>query len=216
MATTAAPKGVIEVIRFLDLPAELRKMVYDELLITETPLNFVYGIRIRKVKSPLNSAIVRVCKLVHAEATPILYGGNTIEAFDDLSYIIQKIGNSLSFVRTVIITKAYTLEKLKKNFTLLKGAQDLSSLTLGEGAWGRYQRPETLAKAIGPLARLMHRNQLKETDKKARDVLDGLHLLPKSADDYQRKHRPELQAQYDIEGAKFEREVKELLRATLK
>lgn len=215
-----------EVSRFLDMPPELRKLVYDELLIWKEPIDCRprdEEWRLPRIpEQQCKCAILRTCKLIHQEATPVLYGENTLttgawsyKADEGFPKFMKNIGNSAQYIREVKFTERSSYRGFKKTCTLLKAVGALSSLTIEWRTRASYSA-ERLAKDLGPLARLLHRNQLRETDKKPRDILDGLRLLPRETSAYLRLNYPDTHARYDAEAAEFERKVKGFLRATLK
>jgi hypothetical protein len=63
--------------RFLDLPAEIRLLVYQELLFFNyKDFSLDHFDNERKSITPVLPAILRTCKDIHREATPVLYDDN--------------------------------------------------------------------------------------------------------------------------------------------
>lgn len=67
---------------FLTLPPEIRYQIYEELLVT----TYILDTRFMAYTTfaSLSPQLLAVCRQIHAEAMPILYGRNTFEAHMDL------------------------------------------------------------------------------------------------------------------------------------
>ena len=71
--------------RLVDLPVELRMMIYRELLLSKVRvIRAQYGTYRRPLgNETLYPAILRTCRQVHAEAYMVLYGENVFRYFYD-------------------------------------------------------------------------------------------------------------------------------------
>ncbi|KAK5686084.1 hypothetical protein LTS10_002198 [Elasticomyces elasticus] len=148
------------VIGFLDLPPEIRNIIYGLALTHEKPLQLIWHPLISKAfklanyvyqephwferelhKKPIpyiNANLLQVNHQVYNEAVPILYGANTI-AFsalygpsDDLLYVfLKKIGSSRKHLRHIKILRVNNFTTLRSALHLLKEAKQLDSFECG-------------------------------------------------------------------------------------
>lgn len=91
---------------FLDLPAELRNDIYSLIL----PTSDSFGVNDLATKphfpvvSKKSTSMLRTCRQIHAETTPILYGSNTFHIWtQDVPLLLLQIGQSARFLRTICI-----------------------------------------------------------------------------------------------------------------
>ncbi|CAK1365456.1 unnamed protein product [Cercospora beticola] len=202
---------------FLELPAELRVLVYEHLLVASEPWRLA---ALEENRSTLYPNILATCKLVRQEATPVLYGCNEFE-FNSLlrrgsaAQFLNRISDSAYHISAITINLLLpTRKELKSLRVLLKNCAALTKLTIGYYVWKSYE-PHAFAKAVGPLARLLHKNQQKKQDFKTRDVLDGLHFAaPQLCKGH--PNLDALQVRLNERAAGFEEKVKDLLRPTSK
>ncbi|PPJ54959.1 hypothetical protein CBER1_08969 [Cercospora berteroae] len=204
---------------FLQLPAELRLLVYEHLLVAEGLWRVHRRGNVNRNTSRLYPNITATCKIVYREATPILYGHNEFK-FDrgtrELGSFMNEISESAQYVSAARVDHMSDNRKQTKAiFVLLKKCKALSKLTVGYSLWHSHAGPEAVAKSLGPLARLLHKNQQKKQDLKARDVLDGLHF-PGVQVHRDLRDAVARQAEEVNRAAAFEKAVKDLLRATFK
>ena len=100
---------------FLDLSAELRNKIYVHLLHSEKTIHLWWTCdkdrcnhRVKrnyhyKKRARVYPQILQVCKQVHAEATPILYGSNRFSLCEpqDVIAFVDQINGSVQFLRFV-------------------------------------------------------------------------------------------------------------------
>ncbi len=99
---------------FIDLPAELRQRVYQNLLLSACDGNIEFWNVERTSKrgwqwsqvgtKDLQTDILRVCKLVHREATAVMYGENGFQTSEAPSgvpngFLIHCIGSNIELIR---------------------------------------------------------------------------------------------------------------------
>ncbi|KAK4497146.1 hypothetical protein PRZ48_011596 [Zasmidium cellare] len=178
---------------FLDIPPELRCIIYSLLLDADCDLEVFSAPQYGKTSQPiklemacrgqLSPSILRVNKEIHKEAAPILYGGNVFrsEYGGQLTAFVQRIGDSAQHLRNIGYKKHEFKKDLRALLKALKPANQLSFLSLPIEllAQERYlatYSPRSLADQLAPFLRALQRQQRKETDKKARDLTEVVHL----------------------------------------
>lgn len=121
---------------FFDLPAELRNPIYDLVLIRPRKLNIVNnGIRGKVI---LNSTrvlptILRTCRRVYEEATPILYSEHQFSCGSHpcTAKFLRMIGPSVKFLKHIELNGGASVRlDLPKDLQLLKDADALEKLVL--------------------------------------------------------------------------------------
>lgn len=216
--------------RFLDLPPELRVRVYLYLFEFENPLA-IFGSRwdrsarlyvltrteIGSIAPCITVGLLRVCRQIHREAAPILYGCNTFEGNEasQLSQrrFLQDIKTYIPHIRRFACGMLSVKTKRRADFVLLKAAKSLSYLGIPfqccRDSNSKGNAREALAKEIGPLFRSLHKSQKKDAEKKNRDVLDVLVIKKDILDDMD-------DPEHSTKVKQYEDEIKEALRKTLK
>ncbi|KAF2813579.1 uncharacterized protein BDZ99DRAFT_517825 [Mytilinidion resinicola] len=93
------PEQRKEVFPFLALPAELRVLVYEELLVTDDRLLVTWRgpKRARVQQKKMWTSVLRVNRLVSGEAREVLYGGNVF----DFEEIMLKFSTGSSFLTAI-------------------------------------------------------------------------------------------------------------------
>lgn len=131
---------------FLDLPTEVRFMIYRLVVVADKTLGSKAGIEIENSglewakfgKYGLQPAILRVCWQMHREASPILYGENTfglqILGFEDEEEFDDQSGYGSSELKTE--TKIFLM-----NYALNMGFHRIPSI-------GKFQRVEIMIDTI--------------------------------------------------------------------
>ncbi|KAF2166195.1 hypothetical protein M409DRAFT_55062 [Zasmidium cellare ATCC 36951] len=106
---------------FFDLPAELRNEIYAITLIRPRKLCIrAIGVdrtpKVRLVNTRIYTSVLRTCKTIYEEATPVLYGANTfLTSCDDTSWhFLNMIDRSLEHVRLFESTDTVQLEIWKR------------------------------------------------------------------------------------------------------
>lgn len=187
--------------RFLDLPPELRTRIYSELLVMDGDL-FIYhdeGLKVQYRNRPshhgdkplVTVGLLRTCKQIYFEATPVLYGNNTIGASQPNNVkFLQAIGPSIQHIRSFFVAycnRPYFEEVCQ----LLESAPFLERLSLADKSravleCGRERFPFVLA----PLMRSLDQAWKKHPDKKGKDVLEILNVDPGllGSEEYEREH----------------------------
>ncbi|KAM3418195.1 hypothetical protein BST61_g6398 [Cercospora zeina] len=158
---------------FLDLPAEVRLLVYGYLLIKDGPCYVQPYHQIQRLNSAsLHPNIVATCRLIRHEATPLLYGCNefSLSHRSHLRQLTDFVYHNWQFAQHLI--------------------------------WRLYNNADAFTQAIGPLVRLLDRNQKRKQDVKPRNVLDGLQFLAHDYHGMPDVHR----GQFVKEAAAFEKE----------
>ena len=227
-------RSTVEDFKFLDLPPEIRLLVYRELLILDEPIQPIHPVwRQRRGLGTSHARILETCRLIHREAAPIFYGtnvlwfgenlipprfwragGTEIPRWSDMHSFFRHIGSNRQYLTAVLIDSAHIPRLIKRLFILLKRSPALRDLRIGWWTW--YMRtPESLALMIGPLVRSMSRAQKREKDKVSRDVLDGLHIEEPSSNMRIFENRPNKWHAWSRRAVTFEQELKALLRKTL-
>lgn len=212
--------------RFLDLPSELRMRVYSYLLIEDgtigiaTLLNSslskgrpaIYKIGKDREKPPsMTVALLRSCRKICIEATPVLYGDNSFYVDCSLPWshaFLHHIGPSVRYLRHFSMRTGRDQKSRRRTFDILTKATMLSHLNIALCLWVGQWTSEKIVKEIGPLIRSLHKSQKKDTDRKSRKVLDILTIRSES------KYCPRCRKMGDAR--KYEDKVKELLAKTLK
>lgn len=205
--------------RFLDLPPELRLRVYSYLLVENgSILPGSVGVITRVVTKKKNTRIqnmtvglLRTCKMICEEATPVLYGENLFRMVDDKlspESFLPRIGRSIRYLRRVYVSLRRDQKDCRRKFALLTQATHLSHLRITLCFWHRRWTSEKIAKEVGPLVRSLHKSRKKDSQRKERNVLDILSitsssLCPRCRDNPGTAKR-------------HEEEIKELLAKTLK
>lgn len=93
---------------FFNLAAEIRLQIYSELLSQDDPITLMTNHHhpndsrsIRVLCSRIHPALLRVCKLINQEATPILYSNNCFKFLDELAYCQQGPSNVSYFFQQI-------------------------------------------------------------------------------------------------------------------
>src|SRR5712664_1713718 len=84
-------KQLIMSMNFLNLPAEIRLQIYEELLVLSEPIGFPSSppLFLRESAFGLCPALLRASKSVYREASPLLYSRNRFDFSDsDLVYTL--------------------------------------------------------------------------------------------------------------------------------
>ncbi|KAK4542384.1 hypothetical protein LTR36_006841 [Oleoguttula mirabilis] len=139
--------------RFLELPAEIRNMIYSLLLEAQKPIEMqriisgvsrsfitrppTYNTSVEHYRTHLHVGILQTNQQIHAEATPILYSLNTLNF--GLSYsearnlhaFLQHIGSSRQHVRHLALCRIRSNTELRAALHLLKEARALETVKLG-------------------------------------------------------------------------------------
>lgn len=108
---------------FLTAPVEIRFRIYYEVLVKETPVNFGFErchLDAPLVRKPagLSSALLRVNKTIHREATRILYAENLFQ-FPDAYCFRQPEGDCFSFYSAVPYVAPF-LQQIGSNARFLR------------------------------------------------------------------------------------------------
>ncbi|CAK3969910.1 Hypothetical predicted protein [Lecanosticta acicola] len=183
--------------RFLDLPPELRNRVYCYALESAEEIGLQQPSWIegpQPIREPpsrrsekLTIQLLATCKLVHKEATPILYANNTFQPLPDmqLRHFLNQIKTSSKYLHHIGITfhESYSRKDFGKLLTQVKKLEQLETLTLdllyGSGAMRfaeMFKTPEALARTMGPMLRGLHRAQKKDKERKMRGVIGVLQI----------------------------------------
>lgn len=201
--------------RFLDLPPELKNRIYSLLLEDNTAeeLRPQYH---TPAPNNIHPNILSTCREINAEATGILYANNVFAGRGESSvkYIMLSIGDSVKHLRHVEIFEGISIKvHFKPILLMLKSAKWLKTFKIG-GVRFRYDTPEKLAKEIGPLIRALHKARKKEKEYTMKSVLHVL-VVHKFGRHFMQTEE-EFQAKYKDVNDEYEKEVKELIAATLK
>ncbi|KAL8770740.1 MAG: hypothetical protein Q9209_003607 [Squamulea sp. 1 TL-2023] len=138
---------------FMRLPPELRRMVYQELLVIPWPITVSrpYSFwhprphlasitaddgRLRDYCPLATCLILQACKVLHTEATPIYFGANTfnLEDLDALSFFLTKLKPESRRSITSLIVR-YEGGHPARSMKLLRGCVSLRHLSL-DCTWG--------------------------------------------------------------------------------
>lgn len=184
---------VVSAFRFLDLPPELRTRIYLDLLEMDGDL-FIYhqqdGFRVQyrnrlshnNGKIVITVGLLRTCKQINFEATPILYGSNTLgTSGPNAVKLLQSLGCSIRHIRLffIAIRRNSCSTHFEDACALLKSAPLMArfSFTRPGNSISDY-RMEYLCRALTPLMRSLSKAWKKNPDKKEEDVLEILHVDP--------------------------------------
>lgn len=197
LTTATTDTNEVKPCRLLELPAELRNAIYllalvhdDPILLSvdqENPVARPCKDRDEYYKLDLGTNILRTCKQIHDEATPILYGINRF-CFDKHSeglarhtafeWLVRNSNNSVQYLREVTIEGHDSKEALKNFFTTLKRlGPKLSKLSIGP-RFQYYIKPEEMALALRPLIRALDKKYKSDAGSEPSDILDRLELIP--------------------------------------
>lgn len=212
--------------RFLDLPPELRMRVYSHLLTEDGTIGIttlldsslskrrpaIYKIGKDRNKLPsMTVGLLRTCRKVCIEATPVFYGDNSFYADCSLQWsdaFLHHIGPSVRYLRHFSMRTGRDQKSRRRTFNILTKATMLSRLNIPLCVWLGQWTSEKIAKEIGPLIRSLHKSQKKDTNRKSRNVLDILTIRSES--------KYCLRCRRIGDAKKYEDKVKELLAKTLK
>ncbi|KAK3620085.1 hypothetical protein LTR56_023623 [Elasticomyces elasticus] len=151
MSVLTTPTAAHKAIGFLDLPPEIRNIVYslalhheDSLQLDKHPVRLVNyrhqsrrrhkrELRLKQI-AYINVSLLRVSRQVYNEAAPVLYGSNTF-AFSTLQTyseacllaFLTHIGNSRTHLRRIKIGRINNYTTLRTALHLLKAAKQLDS-----------------------------------------------------------------------------------------
>ncbi|KAK4611569.1 hypothetical protein CLAFUW4_13131 [Fulvia fulva] len=172
---------------FLDLPPEIRNAIYHLALNSHSALKIHYFsrekiFRVTLVWNPqhslpwavtLSTNLLRICRQVHNEATPILYGSNCFEIHgQDAQVFLRAIGSSKQFLRHIHYSWPYNKLHYKQAVSLLKYATRLQRLDLQ-----RYGR--TAQEHVGALRVLMQAlHKSSGAAGRSESVVNILHFVP--------------------------------------
>lgn len=172
--STKADEGKVS---FLDLSAELRNRIYSLALITnEDSITLCKDAYVNRVDPPkkhfLSPKILASCKQIHQEATPILYGSNSImiRQYTYRSHIAS-IGDSRQYLRNVGFRYCHRQALFKQALTTLKDVEHIQTLTIDGECTHHYGTPQKMAKGLGPFIRHLHKKRAGTEKKQAMDVL---------------------------------------------
>ncbi|KAK5677261.1 hypothetical protein LTS10_010450 [Elasticomyces elasticus] len=97
--TTVSTPAVPDKLSFLDLPAELRNQVYEELLPTvETKWNYPLGEERVNNTAKASTAFMATCRQVHEEAASILYAVDSHFAYISSTGAVQFLEKTTAFI----------------------------------------------------------------------------------------------------------------------
>lgn len=126
-------------------------------------------------KPLITVGLLRTCKQIHSEATPILYGSNTLGASRlHTVKFLQSIGSSIRHIRSFFLPHygsqfGDVCKELKKAPLIVN--LSLTRLMLEEGI-------ERLSQTLAPLMKSLNEAWNQNPDKKKKDVIEILHVDP--------------------------------------
>ena len=177
--------------RFLELPPEIRTMIYACITENEGPISISTHKRPNEARRPVLSNynqpafalnILRASKQVLKEVAPMMYSNNEFRfngGLSDLKVFLDRIGSMRAYVRHIHIGKhGYQRTKATPAFHSLKGATDLRTLSFHHTSvseqysrwdYRRTVHTEGLAYTIGPLLKALRRAR---TGPSSKDLLE--------------------------------------------
>ncbi|KAK4612023.1 hypothetical protein CLAFUW4_13318 [Fulvia fulva] len=197
------------------LQAEMmRRGMRSLLLVADRPVPIDPWAKSHPNRPQLQAAILGASHQTYSEATSILYGKNTIMAFEEreLPPSLKTIGTSLQHIRRVDLHYISTKLHFKKLLTLLKGAERLEVPDMNQETL-RFT-PEELAEIPGPFMRALHKARGKIMDYDMKKMLDVLVIQAQLcwANETNRAEWHPLVWKSVV----YERRFKQLIEATLK
>lgn len=125
--------------RILDLPPEIRNLIYEELLKEEKPIVVDTLSSPSQVERPVSLvstafAILRSNKQILSECAPLAYGSNTFGfyGYPPLRLFLESIGSMRKHLRHIkIFGSRYHTSLATTTLNKLKDAKDLQSLSFG-------------------------------------------------------------------------------------
>ncbi|KAK4497148.1 hypothetical protein PRZ48_011598 [Zasmidium cellare] len=175
--------------RLMDLPAEIRCLIYEYLLRGKCPVQVISGYTkknsraramLRKGCEPgISAAILHVNKQIYNESAPILYGSNTFigGSPQHASFFVRSIGGQIRFVQHIGFEYHWKIKiYLKQLVQSLKSAKRLQTLELPINIAAYYYRPATLVAELLPLFKLLRDSQRSVSGKTPRAIS---HILAK-------------------------------------
>ncbi|EME77872.1 uncharacterized protein MYCFIDRAFT_216906 [Pseudocercospora fijiensis CIRAD86] len=207
----------------LDLPAEIRIIIYSFLLICRSnshvsiyhnsTLTRNYTSHITGLSRSI--AILRVCKLIQKEAAPVLYGSNKF-VFCSMFFpnFLAQIGiKSVSLLREVELNCIIYQEGLGRGARMLGSAVSMKKLTLGNDLWSP-ERPKLMAYTLWPMVKSLDAARKSKScpTQTQTDVLEILEFVQQVFSEDQLR-LPKEQAR--DEAVNFTSQVREILRENL-
>jgi hypothetical protein len=123
---------------FLDLPAEVRNMIYQFVLVYSAGRLRQVDIKKKETgpRSELAVGIIRASRQLHSEALPLFYGQNTFSFFNptQLGEFLEKVGPARSHIRHIHLNFVGTWVELKSALVQLKHAKQLQTFAVSDHA----------------------------------------------------------------------------------
>ncbi len=94
---------------FFRMPYELRLRIYEDLLITDGPINIADNGP--EIKGRLEPQLLRTCRQIHDEGADVLYGSNTFEALLHTNGCMSRLLSK--WLRKITDTNVVRLQRIK-------------------------------------------------------------------------------------------------------
>lgn len=213
--------------RFLDLPPDLRVRVYSYLFEFEGVLEICNDSRfpratrqyIKDQGEPVivTAGLLATCSIIHREATPVLYGSNKFIVLNSTEFLRQ-IGGSVAHIRRIGFTAAWTSkENRRSSLVLLKTATSLFWLGMPFApALREAENEDSFVKELGPLIRALHKSQKKDAERKDRDVLKVIEMVPYLGGLYEPELHGRERKEAKAQAKRCQTSIRRALRKTLK
>lgn len=194
---------------FMDLSPELRNVIYGLCLTTRTKIRIAIVTKLpprqqrwfnwdAQPSEMMCPNLLATCKMIHNEATPVLYGSNhfILPPFSEIArkwygpglqrLWTREIGDSVKYLRAITLCGAGIQRDLVLVLESLAPVRMLDVLVVGHSCWCNFTIEKTMAKGLLPLM-LQLRRKRKDIDKKS--ILDALEFAEREVPSYQHNWR---------------------------
>ncbi|KAK4497150.1 hypothetical protein PRZ48_011600 [Zasmidium cellare] len=167
---------------FLDLPPEIRNEIYLLALQHNRPLQVIrvwikHQYTLKSDRSSCNTALLATCRTINKEATPVLYGSNSIVIGGaSVPEFVAQIGASVKHLRQIEVSFHGTINILRSAMRALQPAGELEILKIGIFLFGDAKNAWSMARGLVPWVKAQcgRRRSSGAEQKDVRDVVKVL------------------------------------------